>query len=213
MNRPQYSWKKAFGISVLLLLVACGLYYGIKNPVSLREIQATIENAPGWIFLLALLVLPPLAVPLSIFLVAVGARFDFVYAAIAASLAIVAHHLIAVGISRLFSQQFKVTRGSNLWKKLEEKTGGNTSKLLFFWGLTPGIPYVVKLYLPLAMGVRAVPFVKWNGSGHLLGGLMFVGLGQALFQGVSGWVIGFIGLGIISSLVFTVYKKRLFKQS
>lgn len=211
MKLPTLSPKRiAIGIAAL-----CGIgiawYLIDRYDVSLKDAREAIDQAPAWIFLLTLLVLPPVGFPLSIFLVAAGARFGLVYGSLAAITAIVGHHLIAIGLATFFSsKKASSKRGASLWAKLERKAGSDSWKMLLFWGLIPGPPYSVKLYLPLAMGASRTVFVKWCAAGHLIGTIIFVGLGEAILQGQRSTLIVVVSLAIILSVGLSLFRKKLF---
>ncbi|MBC2608060.1 hypothetical protein [Pelagicoccus albus] len=212
MPKPTKT-RIAFSAAIFVALAIVAWRLVVTYDITWDEFKDAVQNAPAWIFLLTLVFLPPLGLPLSIFLFAVGARFGLGVAASVACLAIVAHHVIALGLSNTVSRFVSTSQQQEgLWQKLEEKAGGNSSKLLFLWGLLPGLPYVVKMYLPLAMGVKASPYLKWNSSGHALGAILFVGFGNAVFDGVGVGAIIIIGLGIILSVAIKLYKHRLKKS-
>jgi len=211
MRYNSISKKRILTISVFFIIAMITTYFIYQNGLlSIDDMRRYVEKAPVWIVVFSLFLLPPLAVPISIFLIATGARFGFVQGVLLASIAIIIHHLIALGISRLLSNpNAKPSRGASLWEKLEAKTSGHSAKLLFLWGITPGLPYSVKLYLPLAMGARPSDYVIWNGLGHVLGALMFIGLGQAIFRESSGFIIIILIAVIMLSIVITLYRKRV----
>lgn len=194
-------------VAILALVI---LYLNQTYDINWQDAKTSIQKAPAWIFLVTLIFLPPFGVPLSLFLFAVGARFGLWNGALIACCAIVGHHAVAIGMSRVFSQFISTNESqTGLWQKLERKAGGNSSKLLFLWGLLPGLPYIVKLYLPLAMGVKASPYLRWNSSGHALGAVLFVAFGNAVFEGLSVGAITVIILGIVLSLGLKIYRDRL----
>lgn len=209
-----FSSSKTIRISVvstvLLFSLSIGLYYYFKYEPTWDEIKSSVQEAPAWIFLTTLVLLPPLGMPLSIFLFAVGARFGIVGGACAACIAIALHHIIALGISIFLSGDEKPSgTQASLWTKLEEKAGGNASKLLLLWGLLPGLPYVVKLYLPLTMGVSKAPYIQWNTLGHLIGAIIFVSVGSALFTGLTLPIIIIVALAVAASIALKVYRRRV----
>ncbi len=186
------------------------LYYAYRHDIGFDEAKDRIQSAPWWIFVAAMIALPPMALPLSIFLVASGARFGLVNGSLIACASIVAHHFIAVGIHGLFSErENRHAKGSHFWQMLERKSGGNTSKLLLLWGLIPGCPYSVKLYLSLSMGARPMQFVRWSSIGHVIGAIAFVAFGKAVFKGPSLAVFIVLGLGIAFSVGIAFYRRRM----
>ena len=97
-------------------------------------------------------------------------------------------------------------RGRELWSRLEKMVGkDHMGKLIFLFALVPGPPYLIKLYLPLAMGVSRKLFFWCSASAHLVGVALFVGLGRALLEGnellisifVLALAILFVGLRVI----------------
>lgn len=202
-------------IVTFILATAAGLalYYYFRYEPSWEEIKTMVQDAPAWIFFATLALLPPFGMPLSIFLFAVGARFGILGGATAACIAIVVHHLIAAGMSSLITDDSSSSNvQSSIWEKLVRKSGGNSSKLLLLWGLLPGLPYVVKLYLPLTMGVKRLPYIQWNTLGHLIGAVLFVSVGSAIFSGISIPIVIAIAVALIISIALKIYRKRL-KQS
>ncbi|MDQ8181120.1 VTT domain-containing protein [Pelagicoccus sp. SDUM812005] len=201
-------------VIALALLVAAAVYLAIHYELSWEQVKSSVQEAPAWIFLVSLVLLPPLGLPLSLFLFAVGARFGLVLGATVACAAIVAHHGISLYLSRFVSRFVSTNKKQEgLWQTLEKKTGGNSSKLLFLWGLLPGLPYIVKLYLPLAMGVKHSPYLRWNSAGHALGAILFVSFGNAVFQGVNAGVIIVIVVGIALSIGVKLYRDKLKRDS
>lgn len=201
-------------VSTFLAIAALAVFLHYQYGITWKDVKDEVQEAPAWIFTTSLLLLPPLGFPLSIFLFAVGARFGLWVGGALACAAIIGHHFIAFGISNTFTTLSSANdTQKGLWQSLEEKAGGNSSKLLFLWGLLPGLPYIVKLYLPLAMGVKAAPYLWWNSSGHVLGALLFVGFGNAVFGGLSKSVIVVIGIGIAVSVAIKIYRDRLRKSN
>lgn len=200
------------GVIVMVAGLLSYLYY--QYDITWEQVKESVQNAPGWIFITTLFLLPPLGLPLSLFLFAVGARFGLWIGALLACGAVVGHHFIAVAISHTFSRFFSVSQSQQkLWQTLEQKTGGNSKKLLFLWGLLPGLPYIVKLYLPLGMGVKNSPYLRWNSAGHAIGAIMFVGFGNAVFGGLSVGVIVIIIAGIALSIGLKIFRDRINKAA
>lgn len=196
------------------VILAIASYLIIHYDVTWDQVKDMVRNAPGWIFFAALVLLPPLGLPLSLFLFAIGARFGIAVGVLLACLAVFTHHAIALYLSRFISRLFSLDRKqSKLWKTLEQKAQGNSSKLLFLWGLLPGLPYVVKLYLPLAMGVKATPYLCWNSAGHVLGTILFVGFGNAVFEGLSIEIIVIIAVGAVLSIGLKLYRNSLKQEA
>lgn len=198
----------------LIALIITGVYLAIRYNLTLDQVRELIEASPLWIFLIALMLLPPLGLPLSIVLVAVGARFGFLYGTLIACAAIFVHHIIAIGVKKLFNTdkpQPPLNKNATFWNKLEDRTGGNTSMLLFLWGVIPGTPYTVKLYLPLAVGAHPVQFIKCSSAGHLIGTVFFVGVGKAMFDGAIEVILAILVLGIILSLGLNLLRNKINK--
>lgn len=196
--------------TVAAALVGTLAYLYIVQGITWEETKESVRTAPAWIFLLTLIFLPPLGLPLSIFLFAVGARFDILTGSIIACSAIVAHHLITIGLSKIAADFINFgAKGSRIWNALEVKTNGNNNMLLFLWGLSPGLPYVAKLYVPLAMGADYKTYLKWNSAGHAIGAILFVSFGNAIFDGLGATVIVLIALGIALSIAAKLFYNRL----
>ncbi|MDQ8187397.1 hypothetical protein [Pelagicoccus sp. SDUM812002] len=213
MNTTDKKTRSIMAGAILATIVAVSVYLTFHYDITWEQVKSTVQNAPAWIFLVTLVFLPPLGLPLSIFLFAVGARFGLVLGATVACGAIIAHHLISLYLIRYISGFFSSNQNQKgLWQTLEKKSGGNSSKLLFLWGLLPGLPYVVKLYLPLAMGVKASPYLRWNSAGHVIGAILFVSFGDAIFEGVNPGVVIVIILGIALSIGLKIYRDRLKKN-
>lgn len=177
--------------------------------VSWADIRSAVRAAPAWIFILALVLAPPVGMPLSLFLLAIGARFGVPLGTVIACVAVFLHHLLALGLGNTVSRFFSANQNqTQLWEMLEKRAGNNSEKLLFLWGLLPGLPYIVKLYLPLAMGANKKGYLIWNGAGHILGAFLFVGFGSALFEGVSMEAVILIALGVAASVGFRIYRRK-----
>ncbi|MDQ8204325.1 VTT domain-containing protein [Pelagicoccus sp. SDUM812003] len=177
--------RKLIAGGLAALVVGVVVYALHKNGYSWKDFETMLRNAPAWIFLLLLVVLPPLGVPLSIFMLAVGARFGYFLGALTACGALVGHHLIAIWLSSAAKGLLgENVQGNRLWKRLERKVGENHGgKLVFLFAFIPGPPYWIKLYLPLAMGVSLRLYLWFSTTAHMIGVFLFVGLGSALLKG------------------------------
>lgn len=209
--------NKALRIGISVAGVAAaggGLFYLYQNGYTWDDLERVLSNAPAWIFILLLLLLPPLGAPLTIFLIAVGARLGFLDGSLLASAAIFAHHLMAVGLSALASKFFGTDgRGMDLWRRLESKVGeDHVGKLVFLFAFVPGPPYIIKLYLPLAMGVSPKLFVWMSTVAHLLGVLLFVGLGGALLAQNPKVIVAFVAALVTFAIVMGIYKRKQLKE-
>lgn len=197
----------ALGAAAVAVLV----YLSLRTGYSWDDFEETLLQAPGWIFIVMLLLLPPLGVPLTIFMLVIGARFGYFNGVAIASAAVFAHHLIAIGLNSVMRRWLgESQRGRELWSRLEGMVGkDHMGKLVFLFALIPGPPYLIKLYLPLAMGVSRKLYFWCSASAHLVGLALFVGLGRALLEG-NGLLISIfaLALAILYVVVLLIRRKQ-----
>lgn len=192
-------------------LVGGLIYMSLDAGYSWDDLEETLLGVPGWIFIVMLLFLPPVGVPLTVFMLVVGARFGYFMGVGIASAAVFGHHLLAIGLNSVMRRWFgEAARGRDLWSRLEKKVGeDHMGKLIFLFALIPGPPYLIKLYLPLAMGVSRKLYFWCSGSAHLVGVALFVGLGRALLQGNGLLIFIFIlALALLYVVVGIIRRKQ-----
>lgn len=189
-------------------LMGAAAWIGHANGYTLEKLEADVTQAPLAIFVAALLILPPLGVPLTIILFAIGARMGIFHGSLVGCGAIVVHHFIAAGASVLVKKTgLSEGEGAEIWRHLERKFGDHSNKLLFLFGLIPGPPYVIKLYLPLAMGARRWVFIWYSSTAHLIGAVVFVSLGGAFLK-QNPWLLALLMLAVVALLAGLAALKR-----
>jgi uncharacterized membrane protein YdjX (TVP38/TMEM64 family) len=131
-----------------MIVIGCGLFAKFGG----HYWKEAISNLPAAVLLLCLALLPLTGFPVSLMLVAVGARFGFWPGLAAAAVAIPIHLCLSYPLSGLFRRPITalVTKAGWTLPTLDRKTAWPFTTWLAF---VPGVSYTLKNYTPPLAGV------------------------------------------------------------
>lgn len=173
------SHLKIWAALIFVALCGAGLYLLVRYDLYQQITAVVNERTPAGLFIAAMLVLPMMGVPMSIFLFLLGIKFGMGYGLLILEVVMPLQILAAYGAARVFRASLEkylvVKKGYQIPRVPPERV------LVFsvFFLAFPGVPYAPKLYLlPLA----AVPFnycfwLNWGIQGTL--SIPFVMLGKS----------------------------------
>ncbi|MBW1990367.1 MAG: VTT domain-containing protein, partial [Deltaproteobacteria bacterium] len=128
--------------------------------------------------------LPPVGVPISVFLIMAGARYGLA-GGMGLTLLLMPLHLLACYFlgGRFFKEPVKKMARNRGWT-IPSVSGGRSGLYAFFFMVFPGIPYTPKNYLLALTNISLGQYLAASLPAHTLTNLPFVGLG-ALVTGQS----------------------------
>jgi uncharacterized membrane protein YdjX (TVP38/TMEM64 family) len=173
------SYLKIWAALIFVVLCGTGLYFLVRFDLYQQITAVVNERTPAGLFIAAMLVLPMVGVPMSIFLFLLGIKFGMGWGLLILEVVMPLQILVAYGVVRIFRASLEsylvVKKGYQIPRVPPDRV------LVFsvFFLAFPGVPYAPKLYLlPLA----AVPFnycfwLNWGIQGTL--SIPFVMLGKS----------------------------------
>ena len=202
-----------YSLILALILIPVAVFIVLQDPKTIQTIYAFLRHDihPG-VFILLMGVLPVLGFPMSPFLALAGIKFGTAWGA-GVSLLIMPVHL---GLCYLISKTFFQTiilkvmqaRGYSPPAFLTTKPG----KLLLFFLVVPGPPYVMKNYILALTGLPFISymFLTWTVQGLLAMPIVILG-GTASQQRWGLFSLVLIVL-ILGSIALHWYKGKLIRK-
>ncbi len=170
--------------------------------------KETISSLPAPVLLLCLALLPLTGFPVSLMLVAVGARFGFWQGLAAAAVAIPIHLALSYPLSGLFRRPITglLTKAGWTLPKLDRKTAWPFTTWLAF---VPGVSYTLKNYTPPLAGVPLRIYFLAFYPVHLITAVLGLLIGGATMH--FSWLLaaGIVTYGIAIGILTKFLANRL----
>jgi len=181
--------------AVALVLAAAGLIlYPQGAHLSREDFVALGERLPGWLLLLAFLILPLFGAPISLFLLVVGIRFGFGWGTLVTAVAMGFHHFASFKISHgLFRERLLrwcQTKGYTI-PPIDPR---HHALFAAVFAALHGPPYMVKLYL-IALSDIPLRTSLWVGAPvYLVFSLPLIAFGNAFLDMKIVWLVAFASI-------------------
>jgi uncharacterized membrane protein YdjX (TVP38/TMEM64 family) len=176
------------------------------------------------LFILVYVVATMLFFPASILTIGAGFIFGVMLGTVTVSIAATAGAALAFLIARYLARdqiEHKVA-GNPRFERIDRAIGERGAKLVFLLRLSPLIPFNLSNYFYGLTSVKFWPYVLASWIGMLPGTLLYVYLGATGKAGLSGaagqtsdhspWEYALFGVGLIATVVVTVWVTRIAHQ-
>ncbi|MFP4473940.1 MAG: TVP38/TMEM64 family protein [Desulfatibacillaceae bacterium] len=188
---PEHGWET--WVTAVSILVIVALIAVVANHfVDMSHIREAVRSRTGWPLVAAVVVLPLLGVPLSVFLLLLGARYGFMWG-IAAAIAVLPVHMSLFHVAGRWLFRDPVRRFLRKRGRTPPKIPENNVRFATFVIMAiPIAPYPVK---NMGMVVAGVPARLYYGIGwpvQTLIAVPMVGIGASVLEARPGTLTLFI---------------------
>lgn len=156
--------RKHVVISLTLLMLLATIFFVLKEPEPLQSLHDYLQyRVNPYVFLLLMLLLPIVGVPISVFLVLVGMKFDVAGGLFFSALLMSFHMVCTYYLVHSFLRDWiiKWLKSLNLLPFAAERVSPSRWHLFLFM-LVPGLPYAVKNNLLALSGIPFGPYLLIN---------------------------------------------------
>lgn len=224
MRRFPWKWIAA-GVGVVALIAGVRLLPVGEWLGSLNQWLEGLGAVGIVVFILAYILATVFFLPGVILTLGAGFAFGLLWGMVGVSIGSTAGAACAFLIARYFARQ-KVSRalsGKSNFRAIDRVVGEKGWRIVLLLRLSPLVPFNLQNYLYGLTAIRFWPYVLASWIGMLPGTLLYVYLGAAGRVGIKAAAAGetgrdplemvFFGVGLLATLVVTVYVTRLARRA